>query len=96
VLSASGQPFHARHGSTILELDPDREIVAVNIERNIDILQVQVWTSRIVKAPNLATGQDEVTNSFCIARPALKADSEGRSRRGRLRRFASTHYAQSG
>jgi hypothetical protein len=70
--SASGWPFHASNRTAILEVNPDREVVAIDVERDIDILRVQVWTSRIVKAPNLATGQDEAANSVPIAPSAFE------------------------
>jgi hypothetical protein len=50
-----------RHGPldtsdrSILELDPRREIVAIDVERHLDILRVQVRTGRIMKARDFAT-----------------------------------------
>jgi hypothetical protein len=70
---ASGWSLDTSDRSPILELDPDREIVSIDIECDVDILRMQIWTSRIVKAPNLATGQDEATNSVCIVRSAFKS-----------------------
>jgi hypothetical protein len=64
---ASGWRFHTRNRSPILELDPDREIVAINIERDLNILRVQIRTGGIVKALDLAASQDEPTNGVCIA-----------------------------
>jgi hypothetical protein len=57
-LSTLGWSFHASHGSPILELDPDGEIIAIDIERNIDVLRVQVWSGRIMKTSDFATSQD--------------------------------------
>ena len=39
---ASGWPFHARDRSPILEIDPDGEIAAIDVEGDLDILRVQI------------------------------------------------------
>jgi hypothetical protein len=49
-LSASGWPFHASHGSTILNIDPHREIIAIDIEGNVDVPGMQIRAGGIVKA----------------------------------------------
>ena len=73
---ASGWPFHARHGSTILDIDPYGEIVSVDVEGNVDILRVQIRTGGIVKTPDFATCENQATNGLCIARSAFQAVSE--------------------
>ena len=73
---ASGWPFHARHGSTILDIDPYGEIVSVDVEGNVDILRVQIRTGGIVKTPHLAPCQDQSPNSTWITRPAFKPVSK--------------------
>jgi hypothetical protein len=70
--SASGRPFHASNRTAILELDPDREIVAVDIKSDIHVLRMQIRTGRIVEASDFATGQYETTNGVTVARPAFK------------------------
>jgi hypothetical protein len=40
--------LHTCDRSPILELDPDREIVAIDVERDLDILRVQIRTGRII------------------------------------------------
>jgi hypothetical protein len=52
----SGQSFHPSNRTAILELDPNREIVAIDVERDVDILGVQMRAGRIVEAPDFATG----------------------------------------
>jgi hypothetical protein len=37
---------------------PCSEIVPIDIESDVHVLRVQIRTGRVVKAPNLATGQD--------------------------------------
>jgi hypothetical protein len=59
-----------------LDLDPDREIVPIDIERDLDSLRVQVRAGRIVKARNLATHQDEPPHRLSIVRPAVQPISE--------------------
>jgi hypothetical protein len=61
-----------RDRSPILELDLHGKIVAINIERDVDILGMQIWTGRIAKASDLPASQDEPTNGVCIARPAFE------------------------
>ena len=61
-----------RDRSPILELDLHGKIVAINIERDVDILRVQIRMGRIVKAPDFATGQDQATNGVRITRPAFE------------------------
>ena len=63
----SGRPFYMRNRLSILELDSDREIVAIDVERDLYILRVQIWTGRIVEAPYFATGQDQPTNGVGFA-----------------------------
>ena len=58
--------------SPILELDPHGEIAPIDVERDVDILVLQVGTGQIVKAPDFATGEDQPTNGVWITRPSLK------------------------
>jgi hypothetical protein len=53
-LSASGWPFQVRHGSTILDINPHREIIAINIESDVDVLGVRIRAGRIVEALDFA------------------------------------------
>jgi hypothetical protein len=69
--SASGRSFHASDRTAILELDPDREIVPIDVNGDIDILRVQIRTRWIVKAQNFATSQDQPTSGVWITRPAF-------------------------
>ena len=68
----SGWPFHTRHRSSILEIGPHREIVPIDVERDLNILRMQIRTGRIVKAPDFATGQDQQTNVVRITGPAFQ------------------------
>jgi hypothetical protein len=61
-----------RRWSPILEFDPDREIVAIDVERDVDVLGVQIRTGRIVKAFDFAACKDESPNGVCITRSALR------------------------
>jgi len=70
--SASGWSLHTRDRSPLLELDSDREIEPVEVERDFDVFWVQIRTGRIVKTRDFATGQDQSTNSLWITRPAFK------------------------
>ena len=70
--SASGRPFHASNRTAILELDPDREIVAVDIKSDIHVLRMQIRTGWVVEVSDFATGQNEPTNGVWITRPAFK------------------------
>jgi hypothetical protein len=72
-LSATGWPFHASHGSPILELDSQGEIVAVDVQRDVDVLRVQIGTGWITKTRDFSTGQDQATNGVRIARSAFQA-----------------------
>jgi hypothetical protein len=48
-------PFHTRNGSPFLEIDPDREIVAIDVESDVNVLWVQAWTGGIAETPDFAT-----------------------------------------
>jgi hypothetical protein len=65
---SSGLPFLTGNRSPILDFDPHREIVAINIERDVHVLWVQIGTGRIVVAPDFANSQDQPTNGVWIAR----------------------------
>jgi hypothetical protein len=56
--------------SSILELDPYCNIIAIHVERDFHILGVQERTGRVVKASDLAAGQDEPTSGVRIPVPA--------------------------
>jgi hypothetical protein len=71
-LSASGCPFDTSDRSPILQFDPHRKIVPINVERYFDILRMQERTGWIMKTPDFATGQDEAMDGIWIARPAFK------------------------
>jgi hypothetical protein len=60
----------------MLQLDPHREIVAINFERNVDILLVQIRVCPIIKVPDSTTGQDKASNRVRIARPASEPISQ--------------------
>jgi hypothetical protein len=45
-------------------MDPHGEIIPIHVERDVDILRVKIWTGRIMKAPDFATGQDRATNGI--------------------------------
>ena len=47
--------------SDIFHKDRHGEIVAIDIERDVDVLRVQIQTGRIMKAPDLAACEDEPT-----------------------------------
>jgi len=64
---------HAGNRTAILELDSDREIIAIDIECDIDIFGMQIRTRGIVKPPDFATGQDKATNGLRITRSAFQA-----------------------
>jgi hypothetical protein len=51
----SGQPLYARYWSAILHLDPDSEIVTIDIKGDLHVLGVQMRASRVMKARDLAT-----------------------------------------
>jgi uncharacterized protein YuzE len=61
-------PLHTRNRSPILELDRYGEVVAIDVERDGNILRVTIWTGRIMKAPDFATRQDQATNGVWIVR----------------------------
>jgi hypothetical protein len=67
----------ASNRTAILELDPDGEIVPIDIDSDIHVLQKQIWTGRVVKAPDFATGQDQPPNGLGIAPPAFKPIPKG-------------------
>jgi hypothetical protein len=64
--------LHTSDRSPTLEIDPHGEIISIDIERDIDILRMQIWAGRIMKTPNLATGRDEATNGVRITRPSFE------------------------
>jgi len=68
----SGWPFHASDRSPILELDPDREIVPIDVEGDVNVLGVQVRTGRIMEPLDLAARQDQATNGLGICWPAFE------------------------
>src|SRR6478736_6461418 len=68
-LSNSARAFHAADRASILPHDPDREIVAVDVERDVQILRMQPGPAGIAKPPGLATGQDQLPDGGAIARP---------------------------
>ena len=80
-----------RDRSSIPELNSDREIVAIDIKGDVNVLGVQIRSGRIVEAPDFAPSEHKPTNGFRITQPCLLADSEGGLRRVRPRRFASLH-----
>ena len=61
---------------SILELDPHRETVAIHIERDVNVLGVEIRTGWIVKAPHFATGQNQPTNGIGITQPPFKPISK--------------------
>jgi hypothetical protein len=67
-----GQLVHPRDWPPILEIDPHGEIVAIDVECDVDILRMQIWTGRIMKTPDFAARQDQATNGVCIARSAFQ------------------------
>src|SRR6516165_3735491 len=67
-----GWPLDASDRPPIREIDPDGEIIAVDVERDVDILGVQIWTAGIVKALRLAAGQDNPPDRVCITLPAFE------------------------
>ena len=69
---ASGQLFHTCDRSPILKLDPDGEIVAIYIERDVDVIRVRIRAGRIVKALDFAANQDQATNGVWITRPPVE------------------------
>ena len=48
-------PLHPPNRTPILNLHPNRKIIAVDVERNLHILMVQVRSTGIVKARYFAT-----------------------------------------
>jgi hypothetical protein len=65
-----------RDWSPILKLDRYDEIVPIDIERNVDILGMQIRSGGITKSPDFATGQDQSANGVWITRPAFKPVAE--------------------
>jgi hypothetical protein len=72
-------PLDPSDRSPILELHPHGKIIAVHVEGDLHILAVQEWSGRIVKASNLAAGQNEPTNGVHIARSAFDPISQMQS-----------------
>jgi hypothetical protein len=64
--------FDTSDRSPILEIDPHGETLPTDVERDVDVLGVQMRSGRIVKAPNFAACQDEATNGVFIARSAFQ------------------------
>jgi hypothetical protein len=54
--------------AAILNLDPDGEIIAVDIERDVGVLVMQMGPSRIVEPGDFPTSQDEPLNGPPIDR----------------------------
>jgi hypothetical protein len=46
--------FHTRNRSPILKVDPDREVVPINIESDVDILRVQIRSGGIMEPCDFA------------------------------------------
>ena len=72
IASDSGRPLHATNRTAILDLRPDREIVAVDVERDLDILRMQMWPGWIVEPGHLSPGQDQPLYCPPIARSAFE------------------------
>jgi hypothetical protein len=90
--AASRWFFHTRDRSPTRELDPHGEIEPIDVERDVNVLWVQIRTGRIVKRPDFATGQDQATNGVLITRPSFEPISKVDRAEFVFRRFASTHY----
>ena len=60
-------PLDAGYGSAILDPNADREIVPIDIERDFDILPVQVRSRWIVKPRDFATRHNQAAHRLAIA-----------------------------
>ena len=69
-------PLDAGYGPAIFDPDADREIISVDIERDFDILAVQVRSRRIVKPRYFATRHNQAAHRLAIAAPALEPIAE--------------------
>jgi len=58
--------------SPFLDIDSHGEIVAIDVERDLDVLRVQIRTGWIMKAADLAACEDEASNGAGIARSAFE------------------------
>ena len=65
--------MHTSDGSLIVDIDPDRKVIAIDIERYLHVLWMQIRTGRIMKASDFAAGQDDTTNSVSVAEPTIEA-----------------------
>jgi hypothetical protein len=65
--SDSDGPLYTTDRATIFNLNPDRKIVAVDVERDLDILWVQVWPGRIMETGDLAACQYQALHRPPIA-----------------------------
>ncbi len=45
----------------------------MDVERDVDVLWVQMWTGRIMKALDFAASEDAAANGVCIARSACQS-----------------------
>ena len=71
--SLSGWPFYTCDRSPILEPESQGEIVAIDVEGDVNVLGVQVRTGRIMEPLDLATRQDQPTNGLAISPPAFES-----------------------
>src|ERR1700720_4860570 len=69
-------PLDAGYGPAIFDPDADREIISVDIERDFDILPVQVRSRWIVKPRDFATRHNQAAHRLAIAAPALEPIAE--------------------
>src|SRR5581483_12524300 len=67
-----GSPFDLADGSSVLDQHPDREIVAIDVERDFDIVRTQIGPRRVVEAQDLTARLDEAAHGVAIARAGLK------------------------
>ena len=67
-IRATGRPFS--------KLTLTAKIVAIDVERDVDVLGVQIRAGRIVKVGDFVASQDEATNRVCIACPAFEPIAE--------------------
>src|SRR5437879_3442910 len=65
-------PLDAGYGSTILDPNADREILPIDIERDFDILPVQVRSRWIVKPRDFASRDNQAVHRLAVAGPALE------------------------
>jgi hypothetical protein len=54
-------------GRSAIDINPDGEIAAVDVERDVHILDMQVGPNRIVKPSNFATSQNKPLNGAPVA-----------------------------